>query len=86
METSLIKEKYVLVENFLDHVKILVCGKVVDHGKIKGLSFLKTKSYNKTNSSVETIKIYISKSREKTLFCVSKHHNQSKPEEQLLTI
>ena len=74
------------MENFLDQVKLLICRKVLDHGKIEVLSFLKTKSYNKTNANAETIKIYISKSREETLFCVSKSQNQSKPVEQLLTI
>ena len=51
--TSLIKEKILLTQNFLDRENII------------GLRFLKTKSCNKTNASVEAIEIYISKSRAK---------------------
>lgn len=46
-KTSLIKKKYWLM------------GKYFDHGKTIGLSLLKTKSYDKTNAIVETIRIYI---------------------------
>ena len=40
--------------------KTLSCYKFFDGGRIRGLSLMN--SYNKTNPSVETIKIHISKS------------------------
>ena len=40
--------------------------KFFDHGKVKGLSLLKMKLYNITNTSVKTTAIYISKSCAKT--------------------
>ena len=51
---SLIKDKSWLVEKF------------VDCEKITGLCLPKMKLHNKTNTNVETIKIYISKTGAKT--------------------
>ena len=53
-KTSLIKKKYWLVEKFFEV------------GKTIGLGLLKMKLKNRTNASVKTIKIYISKSGTKT--------------------
>ena len=46
--------------------KSLLAEKFFDRGKIIALCLLKMKSYNRTDASVETINIYISKSGGKT--------------------
>ena len=53
------------MENFLDPWKIFV-QKFFDHRKIICASLLKMILYNKTNTSVESIKIYVSKSGAKS--------------------
>ena len=62
-KTSLFKEKSWLVENFLDQ------------GKIRDLSLLGMKSYDTTNASVQTIKVYFwvwSKNWTRLPFCQRK--------------
>lgn len=58
--------KFLLVENFLDQRKIFAGKKrFFDRGK-KGLNLLKMKLIDKANTSVKTMKIYISRSGAKT--------------------
>ena len=67
VENFLLRNKPFLMKNVLDQEKILACVKVLWFKKTTGLSLLKMKLYNKIDTSVETIKVYIAKSEAKLL-------------------